>query len=129
MESPEGQDVRAMKKTGPIVWFYGFLGLLAAFCLYVGIVGISYCWPDRVYRRLCAAKPGTRAELERLLPVCRTKSIRLEDSTCLWMYREANHPTNATTFVRYEIGCIPWSSIDVAFDSDGRVLTIAPEYE
>ncbi|MBR4251277.1 MAG: hypothetical protein IKQ15_03120 [Kiritimatiellae bacterium] len=118
-----------MKKNAPIVWFYCFLGLLAVFCLYVGIVGISYCWPDRVYRRLCATNPGTRAELERLLPVCRTKSIRLEDSTCLRMYRDANHPTNATTIVRYEIGCIPWSPIDVAFDSDGRVLAIVPEYE
>lgn len=118
-----------MKKSGPIVWLYGFLGLLAVFCLYVGIAGISYCWPDRVYRRLCGANPGTRAELEGLLPVCRTKSIRWEDSAWLQIYVKANHPTNATTFVRYEIGCIPWSSIDVAFDSDGRVLAIAPEYE
>lgn len=79
-----------MKKSGSIAWFYCFLGLLAAFCLYVGIGGLSYTWTDRVYRRLCAAHPGTRSELERLLPVCRTKSIRLEDSNCLWMYREAN---------------------------------------
>ena len=119
-----GQDGCAMKKPRPIVWFYGFLGLLAAFCLYVGIGGISYCWPDRVYRRLCAAKPGTRAELEHLLPVCRTKAIRLEDSNCLY-----GLGTNAATFVRYEIGYIPWSSIDVAFDPDGYVLAIAPEYE
>ncbi len=129
MGSGGGQDVCRMKKSGSIAWFYCFLGLLAAFCLYVGIGGLSYTWTDRVYRRLCAAHPGTRSELERLLPVCRTKSIRLEDSTCLWMYREANYPTNATTIVRYEIGCIPWSHIDVAFDSDGRVLAIAPEYE
>ena len=113
-----------MKKPRPIVWLYGFLGLLTAFCLYVGIVGLSYCWPDRVYRRLCAANPGTRAELERLLPVCRTKSIRMEDSHCLY-----GLGTNAAAFVRYEIGYIPWSSIDVAFDPDGRVLAIAPEYE
>lgn len=117
-----------MKKSGSIAWFYCFLGLLAVFCLYVGIVGISYCWPDRVYRRLCAAKPGTRAELERLLPVCRTKSIRLEDSDWL-LYGKATEPTNGVTCIRYEIGCLPWSPIDVAFGPDARVLSIAPTYE
>lgn len=118
-----------MKKNAPIVWFYCFLGLLAAFCLYVGIGGLSYTWTDRVYRRLCAAHPGTRSELERLLPVCRTKSIPREDSAWLLLLGEAPNPTNAPTFIRYEIGCLPWTPIDVAFDSDGRVLAIAPEYE
>lgn len=123
-----GQDGCAMKKPRPIVCFYCFLGLLAAFCLYVGFAGLGYCWPDRVYRRLCAANPGTRAELERLLPVCRTKAIRLEDSSWLRGYM-LDQPTNGATFIRYEIGYHPWSPIDVAFDPNGRVLAIAPEYE
>jgi hypothetical protein len=84
---------------------------------------MSYWLADYEYNRLIRLHVGTKTEVERVLFLYSKHQIDIKKS--LW----ANNYKLANGEVCYQYLILGREPIDIVFDSDGNVMTIASSYE
>lgn len=105
------------------LWAIGVV--CASLFVYLAFEFIAYFAPHWTYGRLCNHNPGTRSELEKLLPWHTFKTIEKTES--LWL--STLETSESDTFVLYNILGIPESSISAAYRTDGSVIAFYGDYE
>lgn len=112
-----------MKRLPRLALKWLFLVTVLSGC-YVVFAYICYSVPNLAYKKLNKLKPGTRQEVETVLPWSRRRFISNEESP-FW----PEQLMGSSVVVRYTIFSLPGADIDVVYDKDEKVLTWFGTYE